>query len=240
MQVGTRKQELSVVVKRSATDWQLKLSRCGASFAGTGVMKEVYIKDRVDPYVLEVDGILDLAPLQLQPPSIVINRKGGLKLATLKGPLQISRNFLIARRTCCAFLRHLVQVLKQVLSELNQVDLTGVVTECPQHLEMPRPVHFQWDEHESTHMSEAVDWLDQHLCPVEAKSAYNLDSLSENLMLMMLPFVVGLYELKTTKDLEERLSRNQAHGMITIQLTRPVRTLRKAVQTSPATLCCSQ
>lgn len=37
-------------------------------------MKEVYIKDRVDPYVLEVDGILDLAPLQLQPPSIVINR----------------------------------------------------------------------------------------------------------------------------------------------------------------------
>ena len=42
--------------------------------AGTGVMKEVYIKDRVDPYVLEVDGILDLAPLQLQPPSIVINR----------------------------------------------------------------------------------------------------------------------------------------------------------------------
>ena len=40
----------------------------------------------------------------------------------------------------------------------------------------------------------------------EAKSEYNLDSLSENLMLMMLPFVVGLYELKTTKDLEERLS----------------------------------
>jgi hypothetical protein len=37
-------------------------------------MKEVYIKDRVDPYVLEVDGTLDLAPLQLQPPSIVINR----------------------------------------------------------------------------------------------------------------------------------------------------------------------
>ncbi len=47
-----------------------------------------------------------------------------------------------------------------------QVDLTGVVPECPQHLEMPRPVHFQWDEHESTHMSEAVDWLNQHLCPI--------------------------------------------------------------------------
>ncbi len=40
----------------------------------------------------------------------------------------------------------------------------------------------------------------------EAKSEYNLDSLSENLMLMMLPFVVGLYELKTTKNLEQRLS----------------------------------
>ncbi len=39
-----------------------------------------------------------------------------LKLATLKGPLQISRNFLmmlqlVARRTRCAFLRRLVQVL---------------------------------------------------------------------------------------------------------------------------------
>lgn len=32
-------------------------------------MKEVYIKNRVDPYVLEVDGTLDLAPLQLQPPT---------------------------------------------------------------------------------------------------------------------------------------------------------------------------
>ena len=46
------------------------------------------------------------------------------------------------------------------------MDLTGVVPERPQHLEMPRPAHFQWDEHESTHMSEAVDWLNQHLCPI--------------------------------------------------------------------------
>lgn len=40
-----------------------------------------------------------------------------------------------------------------------QVDFTGVVPERPQHMEMPRPAHFQWDDHESTHMSEAVDWL---------------------------------------------------------------------------------
>ncbi len=40
----------------------------------------------------------------------------------------------------------------------------------------------------------------------EAKSEYNLDSLSENLMLMLLPFIVGLYELKTTENLEQRLS----------------------------------
>ena len=40
----------------------------------------------------------------------------------------------------------------------------------------------------------------------EAKSEYDLDSLPENLMLMMLPFVVGLYELKTTKNLEQCLS----------------------------------
>ncbi len=37
-------------------------------------MKEVFINDVVEPYALEVDGTLDLAPLQLQPPSIVINR----------------------------------------------------------------------------------------------------------------------------------------------------------------------
>ncbi len=37
-------------------------------------MEEVFINDGVDPYVLEVDGTLDLAALQLQPPSIVINR----------------------------------------------------------------------------------------------------------------------------------------------------------------------
>ena len=37
-------------------------------------MKEFFINDVVEPYVLEVDSTLDLAPVQLQPPSIVINR----------------------------------------------------------------------------------------------------------------------------------------------------------------------
>lgn len=40
----------------------------------------------------------------------------------------------------------------------------------------------------------------------EAKTEYNLNSSSDILMLMMLPFVVGLYELKTTENLEQRLS----------------------------------
>lgn len=37
-------------------------------------MEEVFINQETDPYVLEVDGMLDLAALQLQPASIVINR----------------------------------------------------------------------------------------------------------------------------------------------------------------------
>ncbi len=37
-------------------------------------MDEVFINQKADPYVLEVDGTLDLAALQLQPGSIVINR----------------------------------------------------------------------------------------------------------------------------------------------------------------------
>lgn len=41
-------------------------------------MEEVFINREADPYVLEVDGRLDLAALQLQPAGIVINSKKGL------------------------------------------------------------------------------------------------------------------------------------------------------------------
>ena len=44
-----------------------------------------------------------------------------------------------------------------------QVNLTGVVPEHPQRLDMPRPA--QWSSHESMHMAEAVEWLNQHVCP---------------------------------------------------------------------------
>lgn len=37
-------------------------------------MDEVFINQEADPYVLEADGTLDLAALQLKPGSIVINR----------------------------------------------------------------------------------------------------------------------------------------------------------------------
>lgn len=37
-------------------------------------MEEVVINQEADLYVLEVDGRLDLAALQLQPASIIINR----------------------------------------------------------------------------------------------------------------------------------------------------------------------
>ena len=36
--------------------------------------EEVFVNQDADPYVLEVDGRLDLSALQLQPASIVINR----------------------------------------------------------------------------------------------------------------------------------------------------------------------
>ena len=42
--------------------------------AGAGLMEEVFINQEADPYVLEVDGRLDLSALQLHPASIVINR----------------------------------------------------------------------------------------------------------------------------------------------------------------------
>ena len=36
-------------------------------------MDEVYINQEADPYVIEVNGTLDLAALQLQPATVVIN-----------------------------------------------------------------------------------------------------------------------------------------------------------------------
>ncbi|KAA6426318.1 MAG: hypothetical protein FRX49_03429 [Trebouxia sp. A1-2] len=45
---------------------------------GTSLMEEVFINQETDPYVIEVDGTLDLAALQLQPATIVINGKKGL------------------------------------------------------------------------------------------------------------------------------------------------------------------
>ena len=36
-------------------------------------MEEVFINQETDPYVIEVDGTLDLAALQLQPATVVIN-----------------------------------------------------------------------------------------------------------------------------------------------------------------------
>ena len=42
--------------------------------AGTSLMEEVFVNQKADPYVLKVDGRLDLAALQLQPASIIITR----------------------------------------------------------------------------------------------------------------------------------------------------------------------
>ncbi|DBB04941.1 TPA: hypothetical protein ACH3X3_010222 [Trebouxia sp. C0006] len=39
---------------------------------------EVFINQETDPYVIEVNGTLDLAALQLQPATVVINGKKGL------------------------------------------------------------------------------------------------------------------------------------------------------------------
>ena len=41
--------------------------------SGTSLMIEVFINHEAHPYVLETDGTLDLAELNLQPASIVIN-----------------------------------------------------------------------------------------------------------------------------------------------------------------------
>ena len=42
--------------------------------AGTMMAEEVFINQEEDPYILETDGVLDLAGKFLQPASIVINR----------------------------------------------------------------------------------------------------------------------------------------------------------------------
>ncbi|KAL0032629.1 hypothetical protein WJX77_011465 [Trebouxia sp. C0004] len=52
--------------------------RSSKDCSGTSLMEEVFINQEADPYVLEVDGRLDLAALQLQPAGIVINSKKGL------------------------------------------------------------------------------------------------------------------------------------------------------------------
>lgn len=44
-----------------------------APHAGTSLMDEVFINQEADPYVLEADGTLDLAALQLRPGTVVIN-----------------------------------------------------------------------------------------------------------------------------------------------------------------------
>lgn len=45
-----------------------------------------------------------------------------------------------------------------------------------------------------------------------ARREFDLNFLTENLMLMMLPFIVGLYELKTTNNLTKRLSSMASHS----------------------------
>ena len=51
---------------------------CNICHAGTSLiissMDEVFINQEADPYVLEADGTLDVAALQLQPATVVINR----------------------------------------------------------------------------------------------------------------------------------------------------------------------
>ena len=53
-------------------------------------MNEVFINQEAEPHVLEVDETLDLAGLNLQPASIVINRFAALKCCcwshTISGP----------------------------------------------------------------------------------------------------------------------------------------------------------
>ena len=56
--------------------------------SGTSLMIEIFINHEAHPYVLETDGTLDLAELNLQPASIVIDKSVILrKHARLRGVL---------------------------------------------------------------------------------------------------------------------------------------------------------
>ena len=46
---------------------------CNICHAGTSLVDEVFINQEADPYVIEADGTLDIAALQLQPATVVIN-----------------------------------------------------------------------------------------------------------------------------------------------------------------------
>ena len=46
---------------------------CNIGHAATSLMDEVFINQEADPYVLEADGTFDVAALQLQPATVVIN-----------------------------------------------------------------------------------------------------------------------------------------------------------------------
>ena len=41
--------------------------------AGTSLMDKVFVNQELDPYVIEADGTFDVAALQLQPATVVIN-----------------------------------------------------------------------------------------------------------------------------------------------------------------------
>ncbi|KAL0050695.1 hypothetical protein WJX82_005308 [Trebouxia sp. C0006] len=69
----------------AAAAWEAK-SACKAAFSWLAFVQktarhkpyEVFINQETDPYVIEVNGTLDLAALQLQPATVVINGKKGL------------------------------------------------------------------------------------------------------------------------------------------------------------------
>ena len=46
---------------------------CIICYAATSLMDEVFINQEADPYVIEADGTLDVATLQLQPATVVID-----------------------------------------------------------------------------------------------------------------------------------------------------------------------
>lgn len=75
--------------------------------------------------------------------------------------------------------------------------LAGVVALCAESCSWLKavigPIHLD------LHKADVVFVLDE-------ATQYDLNALSENVMLMMLPLIVGLYELKTTSNLTKLLS----------------------------------